>query len=107
AAWGRRYRRSVAQGPGRHALFPAAPLRAPLLEASGRRLMNVLATVLERCGITRQGGLHAMRAIRAAAHGFASLEAAGGFGPAEDLDASYDLLVNSLITGLRALPEPS
>jgi len=47
-----------------------------------------------------------MRAIRAAAHGFASLEAAGGFSPSDDLDASYDLLVNSLIAGLRAAPEP-
>jgi len=103
----RAYRQYVVERPGRYAMFPAAPLLDPLLEPSGRRLMAVIATVLERCGITRQGGLHAMRAIRAAAHGFASLEAAGGFGSSDDLDASYDLLVNSLIAGLRASPEPS
>lgn len=48
-----------------------------------------------------------MRAIRAAAHGFASLEAAGGFGPSNGLDVTYDLLVKSLIAGLRASQAPS
>jgi len=103
----RAYRRYVMERPGRYAMFPAAPLLDPLLEPSGRRLMAVVATVLERCGITGRRGLDAMRAIRAAAHGFASLEAAGGFGPPDDLDASYDLLVNSLIAGLTRVPAPS
>lgn len=101
------YRRYVVDRPGRYAMFPAAPLLDPLLEPSGRRLMAVIATVLERCGITGHRGLHAMRAIRAAAHGFASLEAAGGFGPSNGLDVTYDLLVNSLIAGLRASQAPS
>ena len=102
----RAYRHYVVDRPGRYAMFPAAPLLDPLLEPSGRRLMAVIATVLERCGITGHQQLHAMRAIRAAAHGFASLEAAGGFGQCDGLDATYDFLVDSLIAGLKASPAP-
>lgn len=41
--------------------------------------------------------VHAMRGPRAAAHGFATLEAAGGFGLAADVDASFHRLVDRIV----------
>jgi hypothetical protein len=41
------------------------------------------------------------RALRSALHGFASLEAAGGFGLPRDVNRSYRFLVDTLITGLQ------
>lgn len=45
--------------------------------------------------------VHAARAVRSALHGFVSLEAAGGFGLPQDLDASYQYLVTMLDKSLR------
>jgi AcrR family transcriptional regulator len=45
--------------------------------------------------------VHAARCFRAAAHGFASLRAAGAFGLPHDLDASYAQLVDALIMGMN------
>jgi AcrR family transcriptional regulator len=47
--------------------------------------------------------VHATRVLRAAVHGFASLEAAGGFGLPQDLDASFEVLKSMLIQGLSTL----
>jgi Tetracyclin repressor-like, C-terminal domain len=52
-----------------------------------------LAAVAARAGV----------AVRSAAHGFAVLEAAGGFGFPEDLDASYERLIDMITAGLRSL----
>jgi len=45
--------------------------------------------------------VHATRAVRSALHGFVTLEAAGGFGLPQDVDESYNRLVELLDTGLR------
>ncbi|AXX31829.1 Transcriptional regulator, TetR family [Actinosynnema pretiosum subsp. pretiosum] len=46
----------------------------------------------------------AARAFRSASHGFITLESAGGFGLPHDVDRSYRYLVDTLITGLSAVP---
>jgi hypothetical protein len=45
--------------------------------------------------------VHAARGVRAALHGFVSLEQVGGFGLAQDRDASFRHLVRTLDAGLR------
>ena len=45
--------------------------------------------------------IHAARCMRSSVHGFAVLEAAGGFGRPEDLEESYELLIRMVIGGLR------
>ena len=55
-----------------------------------------------RCHRTRS--IHAVRAVRAALHGFVALEAAGGFGLPVDREASFDRLVAALAAGLRPAP---
>ena len=44
--------------------------------------------------------IHAVRALRSAVHGFAALEAAGGFGLAVDPDVSFRRLVDALARGI-------
>ena len=44
--------------------------------------------------------IHAVRALRSAVHGFAAIEASGGFALAVDADESFRRLVAALATGL-------
>jgi hypothetical protein len=47
--------------------------------------------------------IQAIRAFRSLAHGFVSLELAGGFGLPIDLDESYRTLMDLLLRGLERL----
>lgn len=96
------YRRYVQDHPNRYAIMPLQPLTDPLLAPSGERLMGVLLAVLQWYGLTGADAIHAARRLRAAAHGFASLEAAGGFGLPEDLDESFASLIDMVTASLRA-----
>lgn len=96
------YRRYVQTHPNRYAVMPLQPLTDPLLAPSGERLMGVLLAVLRPYGLDGPDAIHAARRLRAAAHGFASLEAAGGFGLPEDLDVSYARLIDMVTASLRA-----
>ena len=51
-------------------------------------------------GLEGDDAIHAARAVRAALHGFAVLEAGGGFGIKLDLDESFARLVGLLDRGL-------
>jgi AcrR family transcriptional regulator len=56
--------------------------------------------VLRPYGFDPDLTVHVTRVLRAAAHGFAGLEAAGGFGLPQQLDQSFAVLKSVLITGL-------
>jgi hypothetical protein len=60
----------------------------------------VLAAVLGGSGLEDDELIHAVRALRSAVHGFAALEAAGGFGLAADPDESFRRLVDALAKGI-------
>ena len=49
--------------------------------------------------------IHALRALRSVVHGFATLEAAGGFGIPLNLDESFRRLVELLIRGMEGTQE--
>ena len=51
--------------------------------------------------------MHATRAVRSALHGFVGLEAVGGFGLPQDVDPSYDWLVDLLHAGLGTASNPA
>jgi AcrR family transcriptional regulator len=87
--------------PGRYALLPQTPQTDPDLAAAGTRLVEVFLAVLRGYGLTGSDAIHATRSLRAAAHGFVSLESAGGFGLPEDLDTSYRTLIAMMIAGLH------
>jgi AcrR family transcriptional regulator len=95
------YRDYALAYPNRYAALPQQPGPDPGLAAAGTRVIEVILAVLRGYGIEGHDAIHAVRAVRAAAHGFASLQAAGAFQLAEDLDTSYDRLIDMLTTGLR------
>jgi AcrR family transcriptional regulator len=78
----------------------SAPDNADLASAEEEAMEPVLA-VLASCGI-RDGeeAIHAARGIRSVAHGFATLEEAGGFGMLVDQDESFRRLVRAYASGL-------
>jgi AcrR family transcriptional regulator len=98
------YRRYVLEHPHRYAMLPQAPSDDPVLGPAGRRLVELAFAVLRGYGLTGADAVHAARGIRAVAHGFAALESAGAFEMAEDLDVSYERLVDALSAGFTRPP---
>jgi Tetracyclin repressor-like, C-terminal domain len=97
------YRAYALAHPNRYAALPQHPVTDPGLSAAGARVVEVILAVLRGYGIEGHDAIHAARAVRAAAHGFASLQAADAFQLAEDLDTSYDRLIGMLTAGFRRL----
>jgi AcrR family transcriptional regulator len=76
--------------PGRY----QATVRAPAADddahtAASDAALRVVLAVLRGYGITGQDAIDAARGLRAALHGFVTLEAAGGFGLPREVDRSY------------------
>jgi AcrR family transcriptional regulator len=98
------YRGYARAHPGCYAAMqPAGP--ATRTEA-GERLVAIVLAVLRGYGLEGDDAVHATRAIRAALHGFTSLEAEGGFGLPIAVDESFDRLVALLDLGLRSHEMP-
>jgi AcrR family transcriptional regulator len=87
--------------PGRYAATVAAPLPGDAAHAAAAAdAVDVLTSVLSGAGLEGDDVIHAVRALRSAVHGFASLEANGGFGLAVDRDVSFRRLVDALARGI-------
>jgi AcrR family transcriptional regulator len=87
--------------PGRYAATVAAPAPGDTEhEAAAAEAVDVLAAVLGGAGLAGDDLIHAVRALRSAVHGFAALEAAGGFAMAVDRDVSFRRLVEALASGI-------
>ncbi|MGH2865830.1 MAG: TetR/AcrR family transcriptional regulator [Solirubrobacteraceae bacterium] len=98
----RAYRAYAQEHPGRYAATIRAPATndAELLGAAVRAV-DVIVAVLSAWGFTGDQVLHRVRLVRAALHGFISIEADGGFGLALSLDESFELMLQTLIGGLE------
>lgn len=101
------YRAYALEYPYRYAALPQHPVPDPGLSAAGGRVIEVILAVLRGYGLQGHDAVHAARSVRAAAHGFASLQTAGAFQLAEDLDTSYEYLIGMLTAGLSALRKPA
>ena len=95
------YRDYAVTHPNRYAALPQQARPEPELAAAGNRAVEVIMAVLRGYGLAGSDAIHATRGVRAALHGFASLEISGGFQLAEDLDESYRRLVDTVVAGLR------
>jgi len=69
--------------------------------AAGRAATDVVLAVLRGYDLDGDDALHAARTIRAALHGFVSLEAQDGFAIELSLDETFERLVATLDRGLR------
>ena len=94
-------REYVLEHPARYAAIPPDPLRNPALAAAGARLIEVFLAVLRGYRLEGSAAIHATRCLRAIVHGFASIEAAGGFGLPDDLNDTYEQLIRMFSTSLR------
>jgi len=65
------------------------------------RLVDTVLAVLRGYDLDGEDAIHAARIIRAALHGFVTLEAENGFGIALDVEESFARLVATLDRGLR------
>jgi AcrR family transcriptional regulator len=98
------YRRYVLQHPGRYAAIVRAPAPDDVeLQQVSQAIIEVILAVLEPYGLDKEAAIHAVRGLRSIAHGFATLELAGGFGLALNRDESFLRLLRTYVAGLRAL----
>ena len=96
----------VTAHPGRYAATVGAEFSGPddPLLAAGTRVINSIAAVLRGYGIGEDEMDHAIRTIRCTMHGFAMLEASGGFQWDADPDKSFDWMIRFIDRGLRTEP---
>jgi AcrR family transcriptional regulator len=94
----------VLRHPARYAAMPVQPLDDPAMAAAGTRLLNVFLAVLRSHDLTGPAAIHATRCLRAIVHGFATIEAAGGFGLPEEIDETYEWLIRMFLTNLTSPP---
>ena len=92
------YRAFAREHPG----WYAATVRAsdPALREAGQRVVDIVLAALRAWDLSDDDALHTVRVLRAALHGFASLEAVGGFGAPIDVDESFERLVKTLVAGI-------
>lgn len=99
------YRSFVQRHPGLY----AAAMKAPSWidaehSAAARSVLQAVYSTLEGYALGGREAADAVRAIRATLHGFATLEASGGFGAPLDIDRSYRHLVEALDGSLKQWP---
>jgi AcrR family transcriptional regulator len=85
--------------PHRYAALDQAP--EPTVAPAAERVVGIMLAALRAYDLKDSEAVHAARCLRAAAHGFAVLEAGNAFQRPEKLDKTYDLLVHLVIAGLR------
>jgi AcrR family transcriptional regulator len=90
--------------PGRYAAVQGGDWahgpQAQALDAAGAEVLATIAASLAPLGLPEAGTVDAIRAVRALVHGFVALQASGGFGMPDDVDASFSGAVDALLAGL-------
>jgi AcrR family transcriptional regulator len=95
------YRAYARAHPGTYAALQPAPAADDVeATAAASDVVEVVLAVLRGYGLDGDEAIHATRIIRAALHGFVTLETGGGFGIPLALDDSYARLVDVLDHGL-------
>ena len=100
------YRRFARLHPGQYqALIRPAVAGDPHAEAA-QKVIELLARIAGDYKLTGDDLVHAVRSIRAALHGFVSLEAAGGYGPSVTPEASFYSMIAMIDRGLGGWTQP-
>ncbi len=101
-ALGHAYRTFVKAHPGLYMSTVHAPATDDQeLQEASREMVDIILRVLTAYNLQGDDAIHATRSLRSIAHGFASLEIAGGFGIPLSLDESFERLLRTFIAGLR------
>ncbi|WP_328445298.1 MULTISPECIES: TetR/AcrR family transcriptional regulator [unclassified Amycolatopsis] len=100
------YRDYLRQHPHRTGALATDPDRGDAeLSTATHAVAEVVFAVLRPYGFDHARSVHATRCLRAAVHGFAGLEASGGFGRPEDVGESFEVLKTMLVQGLKTYAE--
>lgn len=99
------YRRFVHAHPGRYAAITHAPDPSDASFVSASE--TLLAAVYGVLALYQGSTMHDARVVRAALHGFVSLEASGGFGTPVDVEQSFRRMIDLLDVAFGGeKPEP-
>jgi AcrR family transcriptional regulator len=103
-ALGREIRAFARQHPGLYAatVAPDADDGVEHVQAATDAIA-LIAAVLRGFDLPDARSIDAIRAARSSIHGFVALEASGGFGMPDDVDQSFEALLDMLVAGVRAL----
>jgi AcrR family transcriptional regulator len=102
------YRAWAKKHPGRYAAAQRAPVPGDHDDdAASAEVVQVAFDVMAGYGLRDDDAVDAIRGLRAALHGFVTLEAEGGFGLPVDIDRSFDRLVSGLANHFRTLTTSS
>lgn len=103
-AMGLAWRGVVADHPGLYAATDRYPCAGDEeLEAAVDRIVQTLGQALAAYELSEDRRVHAARTLRSAFHGFSHLEAGDGHPLQQDLDESFDHLIELLCAGIRAM----
>ncbi len=106
AALMRAYRRFATEHAGTYPLTVRAPERDdPAQVALDTAILDTVRDALAPYHLPAGTFVTTARGLRSFVHGFVSLEAAGGFGLPDDIDASFECLVSSVAVQLSKLAE--
>lgn len=103
-ALARAYRHFALVHPGLYAAMLPVPQGTDDVEgyAAFAAPVDVVASAFAGMSVLAGDRVGVIRAFRSALHGFVSLEAGGGFGMPLDVDQSFELLIDILISGVGA-----
>ena len=102
AAAARTFRSYVVKHPGRYAAAIRIDQSSPddPLTSAANLVLGSLSAVLAGYRLDPADNVHALRFLRSLFHGFAVLEAAGGFQMDTDVDESFEWLISFVDRGL-------
>ena len=103
AELGRAYRRFAIERPGLYAAsqLGASPDADIETAESQAEVVSLVAAVLEHMGVGTADTVDVVRFIRAGLHGFVTLERDGGFGLADDVDASFEAALDMIVIAVE------
>ena len=103
-AMGLAWRKVAGTNPGLYAATDRFPCAGdPELEDAVERIVAILSQALVGYELSTDDQVHAARSLRSAFHGFAHLEAGDGHPLDQDLDDTFDHLIELLCAGIRSL----
>lgn len=98
------WRQMVVDHPGLYAATDRFPCAGdPELEAAVGQVVKTLQLALIDFGLSPDRQVHVARTMRSAFHGFSDLERGDGHPMEQDLDDSFDHLIELLCAGVRAM----
>jgi AcrR family transcriptional regulator len=108
ASTSRAYRAWAVGHPGRYAAVQRAPVHGDVDdEIATGKVVRVALDVMAGYDLRDDDAIDAIRALRAAWHGFVTLETEGGFGLPVDIDRSFDRMVAGLATAFASWSKDS